>query len=172
MAGVKVREGDGGALARRESVDPFRSMQSMMQEVFEPFFGRPWGMRFVPSPLEGGLAGGMVPAFAVKERGDAYVIEADVPGVKDADVDISLSGNRLTVSGKRDETRREEGETFYGIERQYGTFSRTFTLPEGVDHDRISAELESGVLSVLVPKKEASKPRKITLKERLKQLKS
>ena len=170
MAGVKVREGDGGALARREAFDPFRSMQSMMQEMFEPFFGRPWGaLAGFPRALD---SAGVVPAFAVKERADAYVLEADIPGVKDADIDISLSGNRLTVSGKRDEARREEGETSFGYERQYGAFTRTFTLPEGVDGDRISADLESGVLSIFVPKKESSKPRKISLKERIKQLKS
>lgn len=168
MAGVKVREGDGGALARREGLDPFRSMQSMMQDVFEPFFTRPWGSRLFTTPFESGLS----PVFALKERADAYVVEADVPGVKENDVDISLSGNRLTVCGKRDESRREEGETYYGYERQYGSFTRSFTLPDGIDHDRISAELESGVLSVTLPKKESSKPRKITLKERIKQLKS
>lgn len=168
MAGVKVREGDGGALVRRETLDPFRSVQAMMQDVFEPFFARSWPGRFLPAPFEGGLS----PVFAVKERSDAYLIEADLPGVKDADVDISLSGNRLTVSGKRDESRREEGETYYGYERQYGSFARSFTLPDGIDHDRISAELDSGVLTVSLPKKESSKPRKITIKERLKQLKS
>ncbi|MBM4358719.1 MAG: Hsp20/alpha crystallin family protein [Deltaproteobacteria bacterium] len=168
MAGVKVREGDGGALARRESLDPFRTMQSMMQDVFEPFLARPWGGRLFPTSLEVGLS----PAFVVKERTDAYVIEADVPGVKESDVDITLSGSRLSVSGKRDETRREEGETFYGYERQYGSFTRSFSLPEGVDPERISADLDSGVLSILVPKKESSKARKITLKERIKQLKS
>jgi HSP20 family protein len=168
MAGVKVREGDGGALARRETLDPFRTMQSMMQDVFEPFFARPWGGRPFPAPLELGLS----PGFVVKERTDAYVIEADIPGVKESDVDITLSGNRLTVSGKRDESRREEGETFFGYERQYGSFTRSFTLPDGVDQERISADLDNGVLSVLVPKKESSKARKITLKERIKQLKS
>lgn len=168
MAGVKVREGDGGALARREAFEPFRTMQSMMQDVFEPFFGRPWGGRHFPLPVELGLA----PGFVVKERSDAYVVEADIPGVKESDVDITVSGNRLTVSGKRDESRREEGETFYGYERQYGSFTRSFTLPDGIDSDRIAADLDSGVLSVVVPKKESSKPRKITLKERIKQLKS
>lgn len=168
MAGLKVREHDGGPLARREQFDPFRSMQTMMQDMFEPFLARPWAGRFSPTPFETGIA----PAFAVKERSDAFVIEADVPGVKENDLDIALSGNRLTLNGKRDESRREEGETYFGYERQYGSFSRTFTLPEGVDHDRITAELDNGVLSVLLPKKESSRPRKITLKERIKQLKS
>jgi HSP20 family protein len=145
-------------------------MQSVMQEMFEPFFGRPWGA-FAPFPraLD---SGAMTPGFAVKERSDAYVLEADLPGVKEADVDISLSGNRLTVSAKRDESRREEGETYFGYERPYGAFTRSFTLPEGVDGDRISADLDSGVLAIVVPKKESSKPRKSTLKERIKQLKS
>ena len=69
----------------------------------------------------------------MKETKDAYVFRADLPGVKDEDLEISLTGNRLTVSGHREQEKREQSETYYATERAYGSFSRTFTLPDGTD---------------------------------------
>jgi HSP20 family protein len=90
----------------------------------------------------------------VKETKDAYLFTADLPGVKESDLELSLTGNRLTISG----TREEEHE------RSYGSFSRTFTLPDGVDPEHVGAELKDGVLRVNIPKKPEMKPKKIELK--------
>ncbi len=170
---VRVKGGNGGELARRQTspFDPFQAMQQMVQNVFGLGALAPWFERGFRSYERGG-EGMYIPAFDVKERADAYVIEADLPGVKESDLDIKLSGYRLTISGKREESRREEGESFYSYERQSGSFGRTFLLPEDVDAEHVSADLDKGVLSVVVPKREAAKPRKISLKERIKQLKS
>src|SRR5206468_2533929 len=97
------------------------------------------------------------------ETKDAYVFRADLPGVKDSDLEISLTGNRLTVSGRREQERQEQGETFYASERSYGSFTRSFTLPEGIDGDNVSADLKSGVLTLSVPKKPEVQPRKVTI---------
>lgn len=105
-----------------------------------------------------------LPSFEVLERKDSYVFRADVPGVKEDDLDIQLIENRLTVSGKRDAEQRNEGETFYAYERSYGTFQRVFTLPEGVDAEHVRAEMKDGVLTLVVPKKPEVQPKKISIK--------
>jgi HSP20 family protein len=110
-------------------------------------------------------AGGFAPSFDVRETKDAYVFTADLPGVKEGDLELSLTGNRLTLSGRREEEKREEEDRWFAYERSYGSFSRSFTLPEGVDPDHVQAELKDGVLRVSVPKKAEVKPRKIELKQ-------
>jgi HSP20 family protein len=104
-----------------------------------------------------------MPSFEVRETPDSYVFKADLPGVKEEDIEISVTGNRLTISGQRQQEERLECETYYAIERSYGSFSRTFTLPEGCDLEHVKAELKGGVLTVVVPKQEATKPRRISL---------
>jgi HSP20 family protein len=102
--------------------------------------------------------------FEVKETKEGYLFKADVPGVKESDLSINLSGNRLSVSGKREEEKKQESETYFSYERSYGTFTRSFTLPEGVDADKVNASLKDGVLSILVPKKSEAQPKKVAIK--------
>jgi len=99
----------------------------------------------------------------VKETADAYVFTADMPGIRREDLDIQLAGNRLSVSGKREpETADPQGQ-FYTQERSYGTFSRTFSLPEEVQSGKVAAELRDGVLHLMVPKSPEIRPQKITI---------
>lgn len=133
--------------------DPFRLMREMLR--WDPYRE----LDTVFAPTERAFA----PTFDVKETKDAYVFRADLPGVKDSDLEISLTGNRLTVSGRREQERHEQGDTFYASERSYGSFTRSFTLPEGVDGDNVSADLKSGVLTLSVPKKPEVQPRKVTI---------
>jgi HSP20 family protein len=105
------------------------------------------------------------PRFEVKATDDAYVLHADLPGVKDEDVEVTVHGNVLTVRGERRAEERKEGETFYVYERSYGGFERSFTLPEEADGDRIEARLADGVLAVRIAKRAESKPRKISLRK-------
>ncbi len=104
------------------------------------------------------------PAFEVKETKEGYSFKADLPGVAEKDVEVTRTGNRLAISGKREAERQDKGETYYACERSYGSFTRTFTLPDGIDGERIRAELKDGVLSVLVPKLPEAKPQKIAIK--------
>src|SRR3954447_17015525 len=100
--------------------DPFRAMDALLRwDPFRDDLGAlaPW-------------SGGDVPRFDVKETKDAFVLKADLSGVKEEEVDVSLSGNMLTISGKKEEEHKEEGEQYYATERTYGSFSRSFSLPD------------------------------------------
>lgn len=108
--------------------------------------------------------GAFVPDFDVKETEDAFVFSADLPGLEAKDVDVTLSDNRLSISGKKEEKTEEKGETFYRCERSYGAFSRSFTLPVGADKDKVNAELKNGVLTVSINKKPEAKPKQIDVK--------
>jgi HSP20 family protein len=132
--------------------DPFRVMRDVLR--WDPF-----------RELEatGGEYGLFSPNFDVKETKEGFVFRADLPGVKEEDLEISLTGNRLTISGKREQEKHEQGDTYYTSERSYGTFSRAFTLPDGTDGDNVKAELKDGVLQVIVPKKPEVQPRKIAI---------
>lgn len=133
--------------------DPFRVMDAFLR--WDPFRGESNNL------LSRG--GEFTPRFDVKENKHAYVLHADLPGVKDENVDLSLNGNLLTVSGKREDEHREEGDQYYSVERSYGTFSRSFALPDGIDSGAITADLKNGVLTVQIPKRPESQPRKIAL---------
>jgi HSP20 family protein len=99
----------------------------------------------------------------VKETKDAYVFKADVPGVKEADIDITVTGNRLTVSGKRDAEKQEQTDRYYSYERSYGDFTRAFTLPEGADMNAVHADLKEGVLTLSVAKSPTAQSKKIAI---------
>lgn len=105
------------------------------------------------------------PAFEVKETTDAFVLKADLPGVAEKDLDIALHNGVLTVSGSRTAEEKKDGEGYALFERQFGSFSRSFSLPDSVDADKIEAKLEAGVLTLTIAKQEPAKPRKIELKK-------
>ncbi|HVV17498.1 MAG TPA: HSP20 family small heat-shock protein [Polyangia bacterium] len=134
--------------------DPFRLMRDMLR--WDPY-------RELDSVFGQAAERSFAPTFEVKETKDAYVFRADLPGVKDADLEISLTGNRLSISGRREQERHEQGDTFYASERSYGSFTRSFTLPEGIDGDNVTADLKNGVLTLSVPKKPEVQPRKVTI---------
>ena len=106
------------------------------------------------------------PSFEVKETAEAFVVRADLPGVKDADLDVSVHNGVLSVSGSRAAEQRQEGDSFYVYERQFGSFSRSFALPDVADPEQVEARLEQGVLLLTIGKKVQAKPRKIELKKR------
>jgi len=101
------------------------------------------------------------PRFDVKEGKGEYVLSADLPGVKPEAVEIALDRNQLKISGRREQSRKEETDKTFLSEVSYGSFSRLFTLPEGVDGGQVQASLRDGVLTVTVPKKPESQPRTI-----------
>ncbi len=101
------------------------------------------------------------PLFNVSETDDAFIAEADVPGVAEADIDVTLDARVLTISGKREAADEKENDKLHVVERRYGSFSRSFTLPETIDGEGIAASLASGVLTVTIPKSPSVLPRKI-----------
>ncbi len=154
MADLPVRRGSGSSVGRwTRGFDPFEQMKELMG--FDPFeqVGRMVG--------GGERSLSFVPAFEVKETKDAYIFKADLPGVKEDDLDITLTGDRLTISGKRETEKQEESDRFYAYERSYGSFSRSFTLPEGVDVNQCNADLKDGVLHLRLPKLPEVQPKRI-----------
>jgi len=146
-----TRNGNGNsstAPTRYYARDPFQVARDLLS--WDPFFG-------------GRQVSAFVPAFEVKETTEAFILKADIPGVAQADLDIAVHSNVLTVSGTRRAEDRKEGESFALYERQYGSFSRSFSLPETADGDRVEAKLDSGVLSLTIWKKAEAKPRKIAV---------
>ncbi len=114
-------------------------------------------------PLAGETA--WAPLLDVAEREDAVVVKAEVPGVKPDDIDISVHGNTLTISGqKKEETDKSDGD-YYHMERHWGEFRRSITLATEVDADKIDATCKEGVLTITLPKAEKAKPKKIKVKQ-------
>ncbi len=136
--------------------EPLRWVRELMR--FDPFqeISPIWQgeERFIP----------YMPAFEVFETKDAFVLKADLPGVKEIDLNVTLTNNRLTIAGKRDsEVQDNPPEKLYVYERTYGNFTRVFTLPEGVDVEHIRAELKFGVLTCVLPKLPEMLPKKIVV---------
>lgn len=153
MGNVIVRNQNPGTATKRDEWDPMRWARDLFR--FDPF-------REMMAPLPVPELGFTV-AFEVKETENAYLFRADVPGIAEKDLEITHTGNRLAVTGKREADREEKGETYYVAERTYGTFTRAFTLPDGVDLDHVRADLKEGVLTIMVPKRPETQPRKIPL---------
>ncbi len=138
----------------REAWEPFRMLRELMR--WDPFAEM--------TPTLAGESGTFVPAFDIKETKDAFLFKADLPGIKESDVDVKLTQNRLTVSGKREAEKTDKGDTYYSYERSYGSFTRAFTLPDGVDAEKIKAELKNGVLTLELPKMPEHQPKTIAVK--------
>ncbi len=133
--------------------DPFQAVREMLQ--FDPFREM--------APILPQFERAWMPSFEVRENKDGYVFVADLPGVKKDDLEVSLTGNRLQISGKRDEEKETKNDTLYTYERSYGSFSRAFTLPDTADIDHVRTDLKDGVLTLVVPKKPEAQAKKIPI---------
>ncbi len=154
MGNLPIRQDGGQAMVRKPEWDPMAWARELLR--WDPF--REMTPSFaveLPS---------FTPAFEVKETKEGYTFRADVPGVLEKDIEITRTGNRLTVSGKRESEKEEKGETYYTCERSYGSFTRAFTLPDGADWEHITSRLDGGVLTIVVPKKPEVMPKKIAVK--------
>lgn len=133
-------EASGGA-------NPLRSLQSEVDSIFDNFFR---GFSFAPAIVdEGGI---LAPKLDVAETEKEYQVTLEIPGVEEKDIDVSLSGDVLTIKGEKKAEEKEEGKNWHRVERSYGSFQRSFTLPDGVNSDKIEAGFKNGVLDVRIPK--------------------
>jgi HSP20 family protein len=144
-------------IVRWEPLRELSTLQSDMNRFFNAMFDAPAG-----SPGQGG-ARRWTPAMDLAETEDAFVLRADLPGVSQEDVHIELEDTVLTVSGERKSDHESKGEGFYRVERSFGSFSRSLTLPKGVDPEAVAASFTDGVLEVRIPKPEQRKPRRISI---------
>jgi len=145
------------ALIRWEPVAELNTIQNEMNRLFNTFFDQPAATR------GSGVSRRWLPAMDLVETADQYVLRADLPGLSDEDVNVQLEDNTLTISGERKAEHESQQEGYYRLERAFGAFSRTLTLPDGVDPDRVQAHFDRGVLEIQIPKPEQKKPRQVQI---------
>jgi len=143
-----------GAIEFQPEWEPLRRFRNFLWDPFA---------EMVPFPVES-LPMNFTPAFEVRETTDAFIFKADLPGLKESDVDIKVTGDRLTITGTRTAEKRDNRDTYFAYERSYGTFTRAFTLPVGVNTELTRAEMEAGVLTITLPKLPEAQPKSIPVK--------
>jgi HSP20 family protein len=146
------------ALIRWEPAAELNTIQNEMNRLFNTFFDQP-----APSGRGGTSSRRWIPPMDLVETADHYVLRADLPGLSDDDVNIQLEGNVLTISGERKTRHEQHEEGYYRIERAFGSFARSLTLPEGVDPDAVQAHFDRGVLEIRIPKPEQKKPHQVQI---------
>lgn len=137
-----------------QSVNPWRDIEQIQREMNRMFRHMSAGPRVAPS----------YPAINVWANDEGVVVTAELPGVKPEDIDISVVGDTLTLSGERRPDELQDGDKYHRRERRQGKFTRTFELPFGVEADKVDAVFERGVLHISLPRAESEKPRKIAVK--------
>jgi len=145
---------------------PFRELEEMGRR-FEDIFGRsswPTVWRRIPT-----MEMGWAPAIEVFEKEDKFVVKAELPGMKEEDIDISVVGDTLTIRGERKAESEVKEEDYYCCERSYGSFSRSIAVPSNVDAKKIEASYDDGVLEVNLPKAPEVKPKKISVSAKKKE---
>jgi HSP20 family protein len=143
-------------IVRWEPLREFGTLQNEMNRLFNSVFD-------TPSPGNAGAMRRWMPAMDLVETDDHFVLRADLPGLGEDDVKIELEDTTLTVSGERNAEHESKSEGFYRVERAFGSFSRTLTLPQGIDPEAVTASFDRGVLEVRIPKPEERKPRRIEI---------
>src|SRR5271168_5409356 len=141
-------------LTRFEPFREFSTLQERMNRLFRDSFG--------PDAQDQSLAtSSFAPAVDVYEDEHNITLKVEVPGIEEKDIDVRVENNTLTVHGERKIEKEEKEENYRRVERQYGSFTRTFTLPQTVDTEKVSANYDKGVLKVALPKKAEAKPKQI-----------
>lgn len=144
-----------------KALTPFHEMERRFQEMekrFEDFFRRPfsltpsWLPRLRVPEIEG-----ISPSVDVLTEGDDVLVKAELPGMKKEDIDISLTEDTITISGEKRKEEKVEKKDYYSLERSYGSFKRSFSLPAEVETEKASAKFKDGVLEIRIPKTEEAK---------------
>jgi HSP20 family protein len=136
---------------------PMARLQDEMGDLFGRFFNLGW-------PWEGTQAGAWWPTLDIEETNDSLVARVDLPGMKSEDIDISVQGNTLTISGERKDVRENDDGKYYHYERRSGSFRRDIPLSSEVQADKIDAQYRDGVVTVTMPKSEQAKAKRIQVK--------
>ena len=147
------------ALIRWEPIGELNTLQNEMNRLFNTFFDQP-----APTGRGGAPGRRWIPAMDLVETADHYVLRADLPGLSDEDVNVELQDNMLTISGERKPEHESQQEGYYRLERAFGAFSRSLTLPDGIDPGAVQARFDRGVLEIRIPKPEQKKPRHVQIK--------
>ncbi len=140
--------------------DPFRELEDMSNRL-NRVFGRPLA-RLEPSSEMFTMVD-WTPSADISETDTAYLIKAEIPGVKKEDVKVTIENGMLTIQGERKMEKEEKDKKFHRIERSYGSFTRSFRLPEDADESAVKAEFKDGMLNVTLPKSAKAKPKSINV---------
>ena len=143
---------------RGERVPAFSALRREMDRLFEDFFGREWGLE--PLWRE---RGARAPALDIAETEDAVEVKAEVPGIDPKEIEVTVSGDMLTIKGEKKEEKEEKKKAYHRIERFCGSFFRNIALPVGTDTAKVTATFDKGILTVKLPKKEEAKKKAITV---------
>jgi HSP20 family protein len=149
------------ALVRWDASRELDTLQGEMNRLFSTFFDSPTSRGQSAGNGNGGRR--WIPAMDLVETEDDFVLRADLPGIGEDDVSIELENNVLTIAGERKAEHEERHEGYYRVERATGSFSRSLSLPEGIDPESVSATFDNGVLTVRVPKPVQAKPRRVKI---------
>ena len=144
---------------KNTSVPANRDSFSLLRKEMEELISNFWG-----SNPTNWLDGNLSPAVDVSEQENAFLMKVDIPGMEAKDLNVQVHGNTVTVSGQRQEEKETKDKTYYRMERRQGSFSRTINMPCNINEGEVAAEYVNGVLSLTLPKTEASKPKKIAIK--------
>jgi HSP20 family protein len=144
-------------IVRWEPLREFGTLQNEMNRLFNTVFDTP------VSGNGGSTMRRWMPAMDLVETQDHFVLRADLPGLGEDDVKIEFEDGTLTVSGERKAEHESKGEGYHRVERAFGAFSRSLTLPQGIDPEAVTASFDRGVLEVSIPKPEERKPRRIEI---------
>jgi HSP20 family protein len=144
--------------------DPFQDLRSAQDEMAQmsPMLAHALGLH--TQQQASATATAWAPALDISERKDAYLVTVELPGLKPEDLDITMEDGLLTIQGERQFTSESSEQQFHRVERRYGAFRRSITLPAHVTAEGIQASFEDGVLEILVPKAEEAKPKRIQVR--------
>jgi HSP20 family protein len=145
--------------------DPFRELEEMNHRLNRVFTRGGVARSGAPAEKDAAMTVfDWAPSVDIVETPEAFQIKAELPEVKKDDVKISVDGGVLRIEGERKQEKEEKGKKYHRIERSYGSFLRTFSLPDNVDESKVQADFKDGILNVRLPKSEKSKPRAIEVK--------
>jgi HSP20 family protein len=146
--------------SQRGDLSPMMSLRNEMERLFDSFFREPFGA--LDLPLWG--PGKWSPAIDVAENDKELTVRAELPGIDPKDLDVSVSGNQLVLSGEKKEQSEHEGKDFYHAETRYGSFRRVIPLPDGVDAENVDAQYANGVLTLHLKKTAPAATKRIEVK--------
>lgn len=163
---LPIKTEDKAMKAPETGWSPFDSLRSEIDRLFEDFTPMLWHRPFGRLSLARSFPTITAPAIDLVEKEKGYEITAELPGIEPKDLDVQLSDNTLTIKGEKQETKEEKGKEYYVSERRYGSFQRSFQLPQSVDAGKIEASFTNGVLTINLPKtvEAQSNMRKIAVK--------
>jgi HSP20 family protein len=152
-----------------KAADSWRSFRTEIDRLFDRFSSDLLWPSFPRVFDDRSLFGGRpsfsvpTPAMDVSEDADAYKLSAELPGMHEGEIDVTVTDGTLTLTGEKKQEKEQKDKSYYLSEREYGSFKRSFTLPEGIDADKISAEFAKGVLTITLPKRQEAKaaPKKV-----------